>query len=137
MKNKRHVQGKHVNSIWGRKLMDLAFTQGNFTRLFNQSQSATLRKCRISLDTFGPKGKLPGCQQKKNYFHFCSCSEQWAEKKLISCRGPQRESLLFTSFSVETRSCQTETHVESQTLTNKRNLESLQSKTHMHLKTYH
>jgi hypothetical protein len=40
-------------------------SQRNFTGFFNQSQSVSLRKCRVSLDTFGLKGKLSSCQNMK------------------------------------------------------------------------
>lgn len=56
-----HEQGSHANvSTSGRKLVHIhtLFTWGNATAFLNQSQSASLRKCRVSLGTFGPRGKL-------------------------------------------------------------------------------
>lgn len=79
-------------------------SQGSFTGFFNQSQSATLRKCRVRLNAFGPKGKLCNCQNvkekgKENYLLFCQCYEQWLRRKGSPAKAHEEKACWHLSLS--------------------------------------
>ena len=78
-------------------------SQRSFTGFFKQSQSATLRKPRVSLNAFGPKRKLSSCQnmkekEKENYLLFCHCCEQWWEEMDPVGRSAKRKPFVYFSL---------------------------------------